>query len=139
MSSPGRILVVDDDIAALSALEQMLRGEGHALSFTSDPLAVLDLVHQQGIEVLLVDQRMPVMAGFEICALLRRVRPGVLCLLMVTEEDRRAAPAGFDAAVVARAIDKPCEGAELRRILRESVAVARRAGPPPPRSTTEPR
>ncbi len=68
----ARILIVDDQQANVSLLEQMLRDAGYsAVSSTMDPRKVAPLHRQQRFDLILLDLQMPGMDGFQVMAELR--------------------------------------------------------------------
>ena len=68
----ARILIVDDQEANVSLLEQMLRDAGYsAVSSTMDPRKVAPLHRQQRFDLILLDLQMPGMDGFQVMAGLR--------------------------------------------------------------------
>jgi adenylate cyclase len=84
----GRILIVDDQEANVTLLEQMLRGGGYTeLSSTMDPTAVCALHLQHHYDLILLDILMPVMDGFEVMENLKTIETdGYLPVLVVTAQ-----------------------------------------------------
>ena len=68
----GRIFVVDDEPAVLTALERMLRASGHEVSTFSSPSAFLEAAPRDGVECVLLDLSMPEMSGLEVQGAMRR-------------------------------------------------------------------
>jgi RNA polymerase sigma factor (sigma-70 family) len=62
----GRIFVVDDEPAVLSALERMLRTCGLSVSTFSSPSAFLESAPTEGTGCVLMDLSMPEMSGLEV-------------------------------------------------------------------------
>jgi CheY-like chemotaxis protein len=72
----GKILIVDDQIANVQLLEQMLRGVGYiAVSSTTNPRAVRELHHNNRYDLILLDLQMPVMDGFQVMEVLKEFEP----------------------------------------------------------------
>jgi two-component system response regulator HydG len=67
----ARILVVDDDPAARSALEQFLGGQGYAVDAAEDGVAALEISSERPPDVVVTDLDMPRMNGMD---LLKKVR-----------------------------------------------------------------
>ena len=74
--SPGRILVVEDDLVSARFLTQILtvRG-GFDVTHTADPAIALKLASSQTWDLVLTDVEMPGMDGLELLGALRRVAP----------------------------------------------------------------
>jgi two-component system, NtrC family, response regulator HydG len=74
--SPGRILVVEDDLVSARFLTQILtvRG-GFDVTHTADPAMALKLASSQTWDLVLTDVEMPGMSGLELLGSLRRVAP----------------------------------------------------------------
>ncbi|MEA3193938.1 MAG: hypothetical protein QOD26_2271 [Betaproteobacteria bacterium] len=124
-----RILVVDDNIDAATALAELLRLLGQQVEVAHDGLRALATARRFLPEVALIDIGLPVMDGFELAGRLREQHPE-LRLIAVTgyglERDReRSAQAGFSDHLV-----KPIEFATLERLLFASR-------PPLPNSGTD--
>jgi CheY-like chemotaxis protein len=66
----GRILVVDDEITVVAVLEGVLEDPWTVATATSAP-AALELMRQEGFDLLLVDKNMPEMDGVEMVRALR--------------------------------------------------------------------
>jgi DNA-binding response OmpR family regulator len=69
-----RILAVDDDPSALSALRQILTQKGYDVLTASDAEAALDLLAtEEPVDLALLDVTLPGMSGYDLC---RRMRAG---------------------------------------------------------------
>lgn len=82
------ILIVDDQEANVSLLEQSLREAGYtAVASTMNPRDVVALYRTGKYDVILLDLQMPGMDGFEVMAALRAGDPqGYLPILVVTAQ-----------------------------------------------------
>ena len=78
MPSPGRVLIVDDYEANITALRQLLEGQGYDVLTATNGRDALDLVHREHPDLVLLDVMMPERVGP------RRLR--------VAEERRRDLP-----------------------------------------------
>ena len=74
--SPGRILLVEDDLVSARFLTQILRVRGgFDVTHTPDPLMALKLASSQTWDLVLTDVEMPGMTGIDLLEALRRVAP----------------------------------------------------------------
>ncbi len=62
----GRILIADDEIAIRQSVSSILRYEGYAVEEAADGAAALEALGRGGIDVLLLDVKMPGIDGFEV-------------------------------------------------------------------------
>ncbi|MGH9750933.1 MAG: PP2C family protein-serine/threonine phosphatase [Candidatus Polarisedimenticolia bacterium] len=92
MKTPhARVLVVDDDLAMLRAVERILAPRYEVRVFASGREAV-DAFAKDPAEVAIVDVRMPGMDGFEVTRALRAIRPGTEVILVtgsITDLDEK--------------------------------------------------
>jgi DNA-binding NtrC family response regulator len=72
MAQEARILVVDDEVAARTALAELLREEGYVAETAGDGFKALARIEESAPDLLLLDLRMPSMDGFELMRRLRR-------------------------------------------------------------------
>lgn len=137
MSSKARIVVIDDEVNAATALETLLKEDGYEVSCAYDAPAGLAMIEQIDADVVLTDLRMPGMDGLELLKQLKLTRPQTMVILMTAygtvknavramksgAEDYLAKPLDLEEleVVVERAIEKK-HLLEETRILRERVA-----------------
>jgi DNA-binding NtrC family response regulator len=68
----GRVLIADDEIAIRQSIGGILRYEGYEVEEAADGRAALERLLKGGIDVLLLDVKMPGMDGFEVMGDLAR-------------------------------------------------------------------
>jgi PAS domain S-box-containing protein len=113
-----RVLVVDDNSDAASALEALLRSLGHETRVAYDGLQALRLAREFLPDVVLLDIGMPGLDGYEVARRLRALKSqSKVKIVAVTgwgqEADRqRSKEAGFDVHLV-----KPVDANDLARVL----------------------
>ena len=88
------ILLVDDDKAALYALQELLSDLGARLHLAESGEDALRLVLKQPFAAILLDVRLPQMDGFEVAAAIRSLERSrrTPILFMSANEDRRGKP-----------------------------------------------
>jgi PAS domain S-box-containing protein len=116
---PLRVLVVDDNVDAAKALEQLLRLTGHEVSVAHDGPAALAAAAAAPPDLVLLDIGLPGMDGYAVAARLRAAGHADTALVALTgygrEDDRRRSrDAGFDHHLV-----KPIGFGQLRRLVLE--------------------
>jgi two-component system NtrC family response regulator/two-component system response regulator HydG len=82
MNAKGRIIVIDDEVNAVTALETLLREDGYDVACAHDARTGLQLLEKEEPDVVLTDLRMPGMDGIELLAKVKQVRPETMVLLM---------------------------------------------------------
>ena len=82
------ILIVDDQEANVSLLEQMLRGAGYvSIASTRDPHEVCELHREHRYDLILLDVQMPHMDGFQVMEGLKEIETGgYLPVLVITSQ-----------------------------------------------------
>ncbi len=139
--SKARVLVVDDDPAALSGLKKLLEGEKYVVDTAEDGVAALAVAADHPPDVVVTDLKMPRMDGMGLLEKLRAQDRHVPVIVVTSFQDLGAAvaamragaedylakPIDFDALLVAieRALERRevrVEAENLRRQLRERDA-----------------
>jgi CheY-like chemotaxis protein len=113
------VLAVDDDPAVRDCYARLLRRSGYRVVTEGDPRKLLD--HGQvldGVDLIVLDYRMPGMDGLALLAELRRRSCRARCVLVsayLNDPVRRQAKLlGVD-----RVLEKPVEAAALREAISE--------------------
>lgn len=139
----GHVLVVDDDVSALNALEKLLRLDGFVVSSATSGEAALTEAARARPDLVLTDLHMQPMGGVELCRRLREIdrdlpvvvmtglsdMQSVIDSLRAGAEDYLTKPIEWDAAVwrVNRAIERrraKLEQELLRRTLNERLVLS---------------
>jgi two-component system, NtrC family, response regulator HydG len=77
-ASRGRVLLVEDDPEfALFCTHVLARGGRFDVTHIADPTAALALAAAQRWDLVITDLDLPLMSGFEVAAVLRRMAPGL--------------------------------------------------------------
>ena len=98
----AKILVVDDEILIIKRIEALLIPRHYQVIYASHGEAALNLAPQERPDLILLDVRMPVMDGFEVCRALKanpvlRFIPVILMTALGEVEDRvKGLEAGAD-------------------------------------------
>jgi DNA-binding NtrC family response regulator len=82
MTVKGRIVVIDDEVNAATALETLLKEDGYDVSRAHDARTGLQLLEKAAPDLVLTDLRMPGMDGLELLAKIKEIRPETMVILM---------------------------------------------------------
>ena len=66
-----KILVVDDDLITLKAVEKYLTGDGHQITTSVDGYEALKILEKERYDLLIADIAMPRLSGFELLKFLK--------------------------------------------------------------------
>ena len=78
----SRLLVVDDDIQMLSALEAALRRKGHTVETASNGIDAASKLENTLVQAVITDLRMPGMDGLELLYHVRRTKPAMPVIVL---------------------------------------------------------
>jgi DNA-binding response OmpR family regulator len=67
-----KILVVDDDILVLKALEELLKSSGYEVRAATRGQEALAILEKEHFDLLILDVVMPKMTGFDVCCEVRK-------------------------------------------------------------------
>jgi DNA-binding response OmpR family regulator len=67
-----RILVVDDDILVLEALQELLVSSGYEVRVATRGQEALEILDQEHFDLLILDVVMPKMTGIDVCRAVRK-------------------------------------------------------------------
>jgi DNA-binding NtrC family response regulator len=73
----SRLLIVDDDIQMLSALETALRRKGHLVETASNGIEAAAKLDHTSVQAVITDLKMPGMDGLELLQHIRRTNPAL--------------------------------------------------------------
>ena len=120
--SPARILVVDDEAAALKTLSHLLRKEGYEVTTCQSGAAALTELRQREFDVVLTDLRMKNVDGMEVLRRARELQPEGEVIVITGH-------ATLDSAVAAMKdgafhyIAKPYRLDEVRQVVKGALEV----------------
>jgi signal transduction histidine kinase len=120
--SGARILVVDDDddvrLAAAAIIEEL----GYSVVAVDRAPEALDVIREQGFDLVITDVMMPVMNGVELAREVKRLRPEVPILFATGYADIEEFGADLDSSMLVR---KPFRMVELASHISEALGLER--------------
>jgi len=128
--APGdrpKVLFVDDEKRVLNSMRALFRRE-YELYLTTDGEEAIRIAEDEGVDVIIADQRMPGLSGVEVLGEVRRRVPSAVRILLTGYADLDAIEGSINIGEVFRFLSKPCPPQELRETLAEAVQAARQSG-----------
>jgi two-component system response regulator RegX3 len=120
----ARILIVEDDPAILTGLQDVLVFNGYTADGESDGGQGLAAALAQAYDLVLLDVMLPTMDGFAICKQLRQKKPGQAIIMITAKGAENDIITGFKSG----ADDYVSKPFSLRELLVRVEAVLRRSG-----------
>lgn len=119
--SEHNILIVDDEAHVLNALKRLLRDEPFALSTTTRPAEVIDLVKRAPVSLVISDYEMPEMTGTDLFATVKIIRPETIRIILTGKADMQATIRAINEGEVFRFITKPWDDEDLKITIRHAL------------------
>jgi response regulator RpfG family c-di-GMP phosphodiesterase len=121
MNDNEKILLVDDEIRVVQALQRSLRTEFN-IEIAGGPGNGLEvLAHQGPFAVVVSDLRMPVMDGIQFLARVKTASPDSIRVMLTGQADLNATIAAVNEGNIFRFLMKPCPPATLSRVLEAAI------------------
>ena len=89
----NKILVVDDDILVLEALEELLKSSGYEVRVATRGQEALEILEKEHFDLLILDVVMPKMTGFDVCCEVRKrddTMSTVKIIMLTAKTDERS-------------------------------------------------
>ncbi len=86
-SSLERILVVEDDRAVQKALKHLFHSEGFEIEIAGDGKSALEAFHRAMPSAIVLDLRLPVMSGRDVCREIKQQAPSVPIIVLSAASD----------------------------------------------------
>ncbi len=120
-----RILLVDDEINVLRALQRALNlhlgGEGVKAEIYEDPREALARAEEVSFSLVMSDYRMPVMDGVAFLKRFKAIQPNAVRLILSAQADQGALISAINEAQILRFLAKPWNDQELVETIREGL------------------
>lgn len=121
---PIRLLIVDDETEILFSLQGLLRREFTLLTAASG-MEALEILREQPVDIIMSDQRMPLMTGTELLKQVRRQWPQVARILFTGYADSKAVIEAINTSGLFRYITKPWDPDDLIDVLQAAATFVR--------------
>lgn len=108
LTSPPRVLVVDDDRTVCEFLGDCLRRResGCVVETAGTGAGAIDAVHRRRPDLVLLDVGLPDLSGLDVLRLIRQLNPGLPVIIITGARDPRAAAEAMQSGAFAL-IPKP--------------------------------
>ena len=122
MTTPARILLVDDERPVLSALQRVFRRQGYQVAaFNSAQQALAALETEAPFQLVISDYRMPEMNGVAFLKIVRQRWPEVIRIILSGYAETSAILAATNEGNIFKFIPKPWEETELLEMISEAL------------------
>lgn len=111
------ILIIDDDVNVLNALNRLLRSPLYELELVKNPLVALELVGQKDFDLIISDQKMPELSGVELLESVSEIQPQSTRIILSAYSDFNEIVAAFNNGYVHQFMAKPWDDKTLKEIV----------------------
>ena len=115
------ILLVDDEAAVLSLLQDDLERAGYTTVGVTNPLRALEEIKRRKFSVIISDQRMPELPGLELLAHASRIQPDATRILITAVTELDTVIEAINKGEIFRFIAKPCLREEFLATVKNGV------------------
>jgi DNA-binding response OmpR family regulator len=138
MSRP-RLLLIDDEDAFRETMDKLLTRRGFDVSTASDGAQGMRAVLRGGIEIVILDVKMPGLDGIETLREIKRIQPDLEVIILTGHLLKSTEQEGLKLGAFAY-LTKPCTVADLVVTVGAALEqrAQRRANSPPPGATFVP-
>lgn len=120
---PHKILVVDDDILVLDALQELLVADGYEVTTATRGQEALEILEREYFDLVVLDVVMPKMTGFDVCREIRTrddERSRVKIIMLTAKTDPRDLEIGEEAGCDLY-LTKPIDPRKLKELIRSTL------------------
>ena len=109
------LLLVDDEPGILSALKRLLRREGYQILCAESAAQGLELLATHLVQVIVSDQRMPVMTGTEFLGRVKELYPDTVRLVLSGYSELSTLTEAINKGAIYRYLSKPWDDEKLKQ------------------------
>jgi diguanylate cyclase (GGDEF)-like protein/PAS domain S-box-containing protein len=114
------LLIVDDDLLTLAALQRMLDDEGYRVLAAADGHEGLELLAKNQVQVILSDQRMPGMSGTEFLCRVKALYPDTVRMILSGYAELGTVVEAVNEGAIYKFFGKPWDADQLRAQIRDA-------------------
>jgi len=122
-----KVLFVDDEPSTLELLRRSLRNEKYVIFTASSAVEALAVMKKQQIDVVVSDEVMPGMSGTDLLAMIRRLYPGTIRIILTGHPDVDVIAKAMSDGGVYRFFTKPWNKIDLAVTISQAIAQKRLA------------
>ncbi|GAB3427614.1 EAL domain-containing protein [Massilia solisilvae] len=108
------LLVVDDDVNVLASLHRLFRRDNYRVLTASSPAEGFELLALHNVQVILCDQRMPVMSGTEFLSRVKEMYPDTIRIILSGYTEVGTVLESINRGAIYRFYTKPWDDDQLR-------------------------
>ncbi|MBA5606921.1 EAL domain-containing protein [Duganella sp. FT3S] len=112
------LLIVDDDVNVLSSLHRLFRRDGYQILTAVSPAEGFELLALHPVQVILCDQRMPIMSGTEFLSKVKEMYPDTIRIILSGYTGLEAVLDSINRGAIYRFYTKPWDDTQLRDNIR---------------------
>jgi diguanylate cyclase (GGDEF)-like protein/PAS domain S-box-containing protein len=118
-SQPAQtLLIVDDDVNVLAALHRLFRRDGYQILTAATPAEAFELLALHSVQVVMCDQRLPVMSGTEFLSKVKEMYPETIRIILSGYTGLEAVLDSINRGAIYRFYTKPWDDTQLRDNIR---------------------
>jgi len=122
-------LLVDDEPNILNALKRLLRREGYRILSAESAAQGLDLLATHRVQVIISDQRMPVMTGTEFLSRVKDLYPDTVRLVLSGYSELESLTDAINKGAIYRYISKPWDDDMFKQDVTQAFRYYRERNP----------
>lgn len=115
------VLIVDDDLLVLKALEETIKQDVEQVFVASNGLDALKIIRERQIALILCDQRMPGMSGTEVLEEVFDLQPDCIRIIITGNSDEKNTIEAINKGHVHQFILKPWDDNQLRQSIHNGL------------------
>ena len=116
------LLLVDDEASILAALQRLLRQDGYHILSAQSAAEGFELLALHEVQVILCDQRMPVMNGTVFLDRVKELYPDTLRIVLSGYTDLESIMEAINRGAIYRFYTKPWDNLQLRNNIQEAFS-----------------
>lgn len=122
MDKTYSILCIDDEDNILQSFNRTLRKEGFKIFLAKGGQEGLEILRREKIDLILCDQRMPQMSGFEVLRTAKEEHPEVIRIMLSGYSDFESLVKTINEGEIYRFLSKPWETKELVSVIKSALS-----------------